>query len=344
MRVTMFSARAYDREYFSAANADAGHELSYLEARLTPETAPLAEGSEVACVFVTDDAGAATLERLAEAGVRLLALRSTGFNHVDLAAAQRLGLTVVRVPAYSPYAVAEHTAGLVLALNRRIHRAYNRVREGNFALEGLLGFDLHERTVGIVGTGVIGSTFARIMSGFGCRLLAYDARANPECERLGVSYVTLGELLGESEVISLHAPLTPETHHLIDAEAFAAMRDGAMLINTSRGGLVDTVAAIEALKTGRLGALGLDVYEEEEGLFFENLSEDIIADDVFSRLLTFPNVLVTGHQAFFTREALEKIAAVTLANITAFEGGDPSGYHELSADRYQPAQTAARAG
>ncbi len=322
MRVAVFSSKLYDREFLQAANERHGHELVFLEPRLTPATTPLGAGSPAVCVFVNDQLSAGVLEALAAGGTELIALRSAGFNHVDLEAAAELGLTVVRVPAYSPHAVAEHAVGLILTLNRKFHRAYNRVREGNFALEGLVGFDLHGRTVGVVGTGKIGAAFARIMAGMGCRLLAFDLALNPECEAFGVRYVPLETLFEESDIIALHCPLTPETYHLIDAEALERMRTGVMLINTSRGALVDTPAAIAALKSGKLGYLGLDVYEEEEELFFRDLSGRVITDDVFARLMTFPNVLVTGHQGFFTEEALAKIAETTLANITAFERGE----------------------
>lgn len=321
MRVAVFSSKPYDRAYLDAANSDRGHDLVYFEPSLRPETAPLASGFECVCAFVNDVLDEAVLDRLAAGGTRFIVLRSTGYNHVDLAAADRLGIPVARVPVYSPYAVAEHTVGLILALNRKVHRAHARVREGNFALDGLLGFDLHGRQVGIVGTGQIGAVTARIMSGFGCRLLGYDPYPNPEMERLGMRYVAIPELLGESDIITLHCPLTAETHHIIDDEAVAAMKEGAMLINTSRGALVDTSAVVRGLKSGKLGSLGLDVYEEEGDLFFRDLSSRVIQDDVFSRLLTFPNVIVTGHQAFFTEEALAAIAATTISNVDAFAAG-----------------------
>lgn len=316
MRVAVFSAKAYDRDFLGAAGA--GHDFTWIETRLEAATARLAEGCEAACLFVNDRADAAALEVLAAGGVRLLALRSAGYNHVDLAAARRLRLAVGRVPAYSPEAVAEHAVALVLALNRRIHRAYNRVREGNFALDGLMGFDLHGKTVGIVGTGGIGLAFARIMAGFGCRLLGTDPVQDPRAAALGLRYVPVEELLGEADVVSLHCPLVPATHHLIDAAALARMKPGAMLVNTSRGAILDTRAVIGALKSGRLGYLALDVYEEEGPLFFEDRSATPIADDVFARLLTFPNVLITGHQGFFTAEAMRAIAATTVANIESF--------------------------
>lgn len=323
MRVAVFSTKPYDQQFLLAANAAHGHELVFFEPRLTPETSPLAAGFPAVCAFVNDQLNAPVLRALARHGTKLIALRSAGFNHVDLPAARELGLTVVRVPAYSPYAVAEHTVGLMLALNRKIHRAYARVREGNFSLDGLLGFDLHGKTVGIVGTGKIGAVVARILAGFGCNLLAYDLVPNPECEALGTRYVPLPALFAQSDIITLHCPLTPETYHLVNAPALHQMKSGVMLVNTGRGALIDTRAIIYALKSGKLGSLGLDVYEEEAGLFFEDLSAQVIQDDVFARLLTFPNVLITGHQGFFTREALANIGETTLANITEFERGAP---------------------
>lgn len=322
MRVAIFSAKSYDREFLTRANERYGHELVFLEPRLTVATCKLGFGFPCVCIFVNDQAHADVVAPLAAHGTGLLALRSAGFNHVDLVAASDHNIRVARVPAYSPYAVAEHTVGLILALNRKFHKAYNRVREGNFALEGLLGFDLHGRTVGIVGTGQIGTVVARILRGCGCDVLLYDIAENPQLASIG-RYVPLDALLAQSHIISLHCPLTPQTHHLINAQTIAAMQPGVMIINTSRGGLIDTPAVIEGLKRGQIGYLGLDVYEEEEELFFRDQSTEIIQDDVFMRLLTFPNVLVTGHQAFFTREALDKIANVTLANITAFEHGQP---------------------
>lgn len=329
MRVAVFSARSYDRDYLQQVAGE--HELAFFDVHLDTQTARLADGFPAACIFVNDQAGAGVLETLAQCGVRLLALRSAGYNHVDLQAAQRLGMTVVRVPAYSPHAVAEHTVALLLALNRKIHRAYARVREGNFALDGLLGFDLHGKTVGLVGLGRIGSIVATILHGFGCRLLAADPYADSSCVSVPVRLTGLAELLADADIVSLHCPLTPQTHHLIDDNAIAAMKDGVMLINTSRGGLIDTRAVIGALKKGHIGSLALDVYEEEGDLFFDDLSNRIIADDVFSRLLTFPNVLITGHQAFFTDEALQAIAEITMANIDAFANNRESG-NEITAD------------
>ncbi|MBX3180516.1 MAG: 2-hydroxyacid dehydrogenase [Candidatus Hydrogenedentes bacterium] len=319
MRVAVFSSKTYTRRFFDSHNTRFKHELVYLEPKLTERTAVLAEGCDAACVFVNDEPDAGALAALASRGVRLLALRCAGFNHVDLAAAEQHGITVVRVPAYSPHAVAEHTLALMLALNRRIVRAYNRVRDGNLELEGLLGFDFHGRTAGIIGTGKIGARVATVMQALGCRVLAHDQREDPELVAAGVKYTDLPALYRASDVISLHCPLTRETRHLIDSEAIAQMKWGVMLINTSRGRLINTADVIAGLKSGQIGYFGIDVYEEEESLFFSDLSGEIIQDDVFARLLTFPNVLVTGHQAFFTEEALSNIAETTLGNITQFE-------------------------
>jgi D-lactate dehydrogenase len=318
MRVTVYSTRPYDRLALERAQGVGAHQFTFLEARLDAGTIATAAGADAVCAFVNDQLDRAVLHGLKKLGVRLVVLRCAGFNQVDLAAAQGLGVAVGRVPEYSPYAVAEHTLALLLTLNRKIHRAYARVREGNFALDGLLGFDVHGRTIGVVGTGRIGETFCRLMTGFGCTLLAADPTPNPACVAMGVQYVPLPELLARSDVVSLNCPLTPQTHHLINAAAFAGMKRGAMLLNTSRGAVVDTLAAIDALKTGQLGSLGLDVYEEEGGLFFRDLSSAGIQDDVFARLLTFPNVVVTGHQGFFTEDALAAIASTTLANLDAF--------------------------
>ncbi len=330
MRVAVFSSKPHDRASLSAAAEGTGHELEFFEARLCCENAPLAAGFPAVCAFVHDELDEKLLRDLARGGTRLVALRAAGFNNVDLSVASELGIRVARVPAYSPHAVAEHAAALILSLVRRTHRAYNRVRDGNFALDGLLGFDLNGRTVGVVGTGRIGTVFARIMAGFGCHLLAYDPYPNEEMRALGATYVDLDRLFAEADIIALHAPLTAETHHVIDRASLDLVKPGVMIINTSRGGLIDTEAAIEALKDGRIGYLGLDVYEEEDKLFFEDLSEDIIQDDTFARLLTFPNVLITAHQGFFTAEALAGIAETTIANITSFEQtGTP--LHEVTA-------------
>jgi D-lactate dehydrogenase len=324
MKGAVFSAKGYDREFLEAANASR-HELQFFEPHLNEETVGLAAGFHAVCVFVNDRVDGAVVAKLASLGVRLIALRCAGYNNVDLKAAAKHGITVVRVPGYSPYAVAEHAVGLLLALNRKLHRAYNRVREGNFALDGLLGFDVHGKTAGIIGTGKIGSVTAQILIGFGCEVLAFDPVENEKCRALGVRYVKFDELLAQSHIVTLHCPLTPENKHMIDAAAIAEMKNRVMLINTSRGALLDTVAVIEALKSGKIGYLGLDVYEEEEQIFFEDRSGLILSDDVFARLLTFPNVIVTGHQAFFTGDAVENIAETTIKNITDFEQGWPSG-------------------
>lgn len=322
MHVAVFSTKPYDRAFLSAANRGR-HELAFLEPKLDASTLPLVAGAAAVCLFVHDHADAAVIAELSRSGVRGIALRCAGYNNVDLVAAARCGLPVVRVPAYSPHGVAEHAVALLLTLNRRVHRAYNRVREGNFALEGLMGFDLHGKTVGIVGTGRIGQCFAQIMAGFGCKLIANDVIENAALRALGATYRPLERLFAESDIISLHCPLTPATHHVINAAALAQMRDGVFLINTSRGPLIDTGAVIDALKSGRLGALAIDVYEEEEGLFYEDLSNRILADDQLARLLVFPNVLVTGHQAFFTREAMAAIAETTIANLEDIAANRP---------------------
>jgi D-lactate dehydrogenase len=322
MRTAVFSTKGYDRRFLGAAAVGTPHEFKYFEPRLALETAPLANGFPAVCVFVNDQLGEPVLAVLAQGGTKLIALRCAGFNNVDLDAAANLGLKVARVPAYSPYAVAEHTVGLILALNRQFHRAYNRVRDGNFSLEGLLGFDLRGKTAGLVGTGQIGAVTAGILHGFGCRLLFYDVQENAACRALG-SYLPLDVLFAEADIVSLHCPLVSATRHMIDAAALEKMKPGVMLINTSRGGLIDTQAVIDALKSKKIGYLGLDVYEEESDLFFEDLSGQVLQDDVFSRLLTFPNVLITGHQAFFTQTALEAISRVTIENLTAFESGLP---------------------
>jgi D-lactate dehydrogenase len=323
MRVAAFSVKPYDRDSLAAASAGLPIEWSWLEPRLTRDTARIAEGAAAVNCFVNDELDAETLGILAGLGVRLVTLRCAGFNQVDLAAAARLGLPVVRVPEYSPHAVAEHTLGLVLALDRKLHKAYNRVRDGNFALDGLLGFDLFGRTAGVVGVGRIGRCVIDILRGFGCQVLAHDPSPPDDLVARGVRFVPLDELLASSDIVTLHCPLTPTTRHMIDTRALARMKRGAMLVNTSRGGLVDTPAVITALKTGHLGHLGLDVYEEESDLFFEDLSNSIITDDVFSRLLTFPNVVITAHQAYFTQNALEAIAAQTVRNLMHFFRDEP---------------------
>lgn len=319
MKVAFFDMHRFEKKAFDEVNTRFDHEIRYLESRLTPETAKLASQFPVICAFVNDRLNEATLTILKSEGVRLIALRSAGFNHVDLCAARKLALPVVRVPAYSPHAVAEHAVALLLALNRKITRANSRVRELNFSLEGLVGFDLFGKTVGILGTGKIGTVMATIMKGFGCNVLAYDLETNLDLIALGVQYVQLDEIYSRSEVISLHVPLNETTHHIINEASLAKMKPGVYLINTGRGGLIDTKALITSLKHGHLGAAGLDVYEEEENIFFQDLSESCLQDDTLARLLTFPNVLITSHQAFLTHEALKHIAETTLENISSFE-------------------------
>lgn len=319
--IIFFSTKTYDQEFFTSANKAFEFNLRFLEVPLNKSTAVLAKNHEVVCVFVNDIVNAEVLQELSAQGVRLIALRCAGFNNVDLKAAEALGIKVVRVPAYSPYSVAEHTIALILTLNRKTHRAYNRVKEGNFALQGLMGFDLHGKTVGLIGLGKIGLATARIMKGFGCRVLGFDVARPEEVENIGIEFSDLDTLYRHSDIISLHCPLTPETYHIINKESLQKMKNGIMLINTSRGALIDSKAVIEGLKQEQISYLGLDVYEEEGDLFFEDLSNKIIQDDVFMRLLSFNNVLVTGHQAFFTSNALEKIAAVTLENIREFKEG-----------------------
>jgi D-lactate dehydrogenase len=337
MRIAVFSAKPYDREFLDRAAAGRGHEPHHLEPRLTAETARLAEGFPAVCVFVNDQLDRAALERLAAGGTRLVALRCAGFNNVDLRAADDLGIAVVRVPAYSPYAVAEFTVGLILCLNRRIPRAYARTRDNNFALDGLLGFDLRGRTVGVIGTGAIGAIVARIMRlGFGCEVLAADLDPKPELTGMGVRYTGPRELAAASDILTLHCPLTPETRHVVNRETIGLAKRGFMLVNTSRGALVDGEALIDGLKSGQIGAAALDVYEQEADFFFEDLSGEVIQDDVLQRLLTFPNVLLTGHQAFFTRDALTAIAGTTIASITAFDRGEPLA-NQVAAERLKPA-------
>jgi D-lactate dehydrogenase len=320
MHVAVFSTKAYDRSFLEPALREAGHTAEFLEPRLDHQTAPLARGATAVCSFVNDELSSTVLEQLASLGVKYLALRCAGFNQVDLAATARLGLRVARVPAYSPHSVAEHTVGLMLTLNRKYHRAYNQVRESNFALDRLLGFDFHGRIAGIVGVGKIGACVARILHGFGMKILLHDVMQDAELARIG-SFVSLDHLFSHSDVISLHCPLMPTTHHLINSASLGQMKRGVMLINTSRGALVDTRAVIESLKSGQIGYLGLDVYEEEAELFFEDRSQTIIQDDLFMRLLTFPNVIVTSHQAFFTEDALAEIARVTARNLSQFALG-----------------------
>lgn len=321
MKVAFFSTKSYDRTFMDQANADYDFHFTYFEAPLNKDTALLAQNTDAVCVFVNDKLDEPIIRLLAKFDVKLIALRCAGFNNVDLKAAREAGIKVVRVSAYSPYAVAEHALAMILTLNRKTHLAYDRVRQGNFSLERLMGFDLHGKTVGVIGTGKIGGIFAKIMLGMGCKVLAYDLYPNSELEKAQVQYVEILELLRQSDIISLQCPLTPESYHMINQKTIKQMKDGVMLINTSRGGLVDAKALVKGLKKGKIGYLGLDVYEQEEKLFFEDLSGSIIQDDVIARLMTFPNVLITAHQAFFTENAMTNIAHTTLQNIKDFQSG-----------------------
>jgi D-lactate dehydrogenase len=319
MNIAFFNTKSYEQFYFDKFNKS--HTINYLPVPLNERTASLAGKNDVVCCFVNDRLNGEAIGQLKNSGIKLIAMRCAGFNNVDLKAAAEAGMKVVRVPAYSPYAVAEHAVALILTLNRKTHKAYNRVREGNFSLERLMGFDLHGKTIGVIGTGKIGSIFARIMKGFGCHIYAYDTYPDESLVKEGIKYASLEELLSNSDIISLHCPLMPETKYIINSNSIKFMKQGAMLINTSRGGLIETSAVLEALKSHQLGYLGIDVYEQEEKLFFSDLSETIIEDDVLMRLMSFPNVLITSHQGFFTEEALTEIAQTTLSNISAFESG-----------------------
>lgn len=323
MKLAIYSTKQYDRKYLEIANQKFGFDAEFFDFKLSQQTAKTAEGCEAVCIFVNDDASRPVLEELVKHGVKILALRCAGFNNVDLDAAKELGLKVVRVPAYSPEAVAEHAVGLMMSLNRRIHRAYQRTRDANFSLEGLIGFNMHNRTAGIIGTGKIGIATMRILKGFGMKLLAFDPYPSTQALELGAEYVDLKTLYANSDVISLHCPLTPENHHLLNQTAFDQMKKGVMIINTSRGGLIDSPAAIEALKQQKIGSLGMDVYENERDLFFEDKSNDVIQDDIFRRLSSCHNVLFTGHQAFLTEEALLNISETTLQNIRQLERNEP---------------------
>jgi D-lactate dehydrogenase len=322
-KLIFFDAKPYDREFFDAANQKHGYEIKYINNRLSEDTVALARGYDAVCAFVNDEITKPVVDELYESGIELIAMRCAGYNNVDLNAVYKK-IHVVRVPAYSPHAVAEHAAALILGLNRKTHKAYNRTRDGNFALRGLLGFDLYGKTAGIIGTGRIGQVLAQILKGFGMRVLAYDRFPKADwAQEAGVEYVELETLYGQSDIISLHCPLTQETEHMINKKSLSHMKDGVMLINTSRGALIRTEDLIEALKSGRIGSAGLDVYEEEDDYFFEDRSDQVLTDDVLARLLTFPNVLVTAHQAFFTKEALFNIAETTLSNIDQFFAGGP---------------------
>jgi D-lactate dehydrogenase len=324
MRVAIFSSHKYDQSSFEEANRSFKHELVFFTGILESATVSLASGFPAICAFVNDRLDAPVLARLAKGGTKFVALRCAGFNNVDLEAAEAYGITVVRVPAYSPYAVAEFTVGILLALDRQVCRGWLRVREDNFSLEGLVGRDLHGKTVGVIGTGRIGALVATAFKlGFGCDVVAHDVYRNPELEKIGVRYVEVEDLLRKADIVCLHCPLSPQTRHLINEKTLALAKPGFLLVNTGRGALVDTKALIDGLKSGKVGGVAMDVYEQESDLFFEDLSNEIVKDDVFQRLLTFPNVIVTGHQAFFTREALAAIAEITLQNIADLEAGRP---------------------
>ena len=321
MKVAIFSAKPYEQEYLDKWNENIKHELIYFDASLNAETTNLALGFEAVCLFVSDKMDKNAIEKLSKIGVKLIDLRSAGFNNVDIEAAEKHHIKVLRVPAYSPQAVAEHAVALILTLNRKTHKTYNRVREGNFSLENLMGFNLSGKTVGVIGTGKIGTAFCQIMLGFGCKIIAYDIKESSILKEKGVEYIPLEELLHNADIISIHCPLTQDTQHLFNSTTFSKMKKGAMLINTSRGGLIKTSDAITVLKSGQLGYLGIDVYEQEDHLFFKDLSESVIQDDLIERLMAFHNVLITPHQGFFTKEALDQIAITTLKNFTDFENG-----------------------
>lgn len=321
MKVALFSTKKYDQEFFESANKKGKHQLYYFETNLSKDTVSLTKDFDAVCVFVNDLIDEETIIKLAENGVKLIALRCAGFNNVAVKIALENGIKIVRVPAYSPQAVAEHAVALILTLNRKTHKAYNRVRENNFSLENLIGFNLFGKTIGVVGTGVIGTAFCKIMLGFGCTVIAYDVFPSEDLKKLGVSYKSFADLVSLSDIISLHCPLNEETHHLMNASVFKSMKSKSMLINTGRGALINTEAVIEALKTEQLGYLGIDVYEQEAALFFRDLSETINQDELFMRLLSFPNVLITAHQGFFTKEALTEISNITLQNLSDFEDG-----------------------
>lgn len=321
MKIAFFNTKSYDQEYFDKYNTS--HQITYFPSPLNDQTAPLATKHQVVCAFVNDNLDSITIKQLSEVGVSLIAMRCAGYNNIDLKAAGEAGIKIVRVPAYSPHAVAEHAIALILTLNRKTHKAYNRVREGNFSLEKLIGFDLYGKTIGIVGTGKIGDVFARIMKGFGCKVIASDIQPNVNLEKEGIIYLKLEDVLAQSDIVSLHCPLLPETYHLINQRTISIMKKGVMLINTGRGALIETQTVIDALKSGQLGYLGIDVYEQEDKFFFKDLSETIIQDDMLMRLMSFPNVLITSHQGFFTEDALIQIALTTLKNISQFENGEP---------------------
>ena len=325
MKIAFFSSHKFERNFISKTN-DNKHELVFIEETLSEKSIPLALGCEAICIFVNDKTDALTLKKLHKIGIKYITLRSAGFNHVDLAEAKKLGIKVARVPEYSPFSVAEHAIALMLAMNRKLVHAHNRINELNFSLDGLVGFDMNGKTAGIIGTGKIGEQIAKILHGFGCKILAYDAQVNESLKsNYGVDYVSLNALFSESDIISLHLPLSSETKHIIDEKSIRLMKKGVMLINTSRGGLVNTVDVIQGIKSEKIGYFGMDVYEDEGGLFFEDHSQTILQDDVFARLMSFQNVLITSHQAFLTETSLKNIADTTIYNIDCFENDTLSG-------------------
>lgn len=319
MNIAFFSTKSYDRTYFESEIGESEHSITFFEDALNLQTAKLVSGYDAVCIFVNNPLDEPLIKKIAGLGVEVIALRSAGFNHVDLKACSEHDINVYRVPAYSPEAVAEHTVALILTLNRKTHKAYNRVRENNYSLEGLTGFNLYGKTIGVIGTGTIGTAFCKIMIGFGCDLLAFDPNKNDEVESMGGTYVDFDDLVQSCDIISVHCPLMPQTHHIIDGESIDKMKDGVMIINTSRGALIDTTAVIDGLKRKKIGFLGIDVYEQEDDLFFRDLSGEVIQDDEIARLMNFPNVLITGHQAFLTEEALQQITETTIKNLTRHE-------------------------
>jgi D-lactate dehydrogenase len=319
MKIAVFNTKSYDQDYFEKYASSTTYSFSFFETALNVDTATLTTGFNVVCVFVNDNVDKNTIEVLSKNGIKLIALRCAGYNNVDIKAAKSQNIKVVRVPAYSPEAVAEHAVALILTLNRKTHKAYNRVREGNFSLKNLIGFNLYGKTLGIIGTGKIGQTFCRVMSGFGCNIVAFDIVQSQELINMGVTYVPLNDVFQKADIISLHCSLNPHTKHLINEQSIDLMKEGVMIINTSRGALIHTAEIIKGLSSKKIGYLGIDVYEQEENLFFEDFSEQIIPDDLLLRLSSFPNVLITSHQAFFTKEAMDEITTTTLANINAFE-------------------------
>lgn len=319
MKIAVFSTKSYDQEYFENYSIDSQYTFSFFETALNKDTASLTNGFDAVCIFVNDSVDKNTIEILSKNGIRLIALRCAGFNNVDIEAAKSNNIKVVRVPAYSPEAVAEHAVALILTLNRKTHKAYNRVREGNFSLKNLIGFNLYGKTIGVIGTGQIGATFCRIIKGFGCKIIAFDVSKSDELVQQGVEYLSLDEVFQESDILSLHCPLNASTKHIVNEKSIALMKDGVMIINTSRGALINTADVITGLTSKKIGYLGIDVYEQEEKLFFEDLSESIIEDDLILKLISFPNVLITSHQAYFTKEAMDEITTTTLQNIEAFD-------------------------